>query len=512
MRWTHALVLITAAACTPPAELTTPTTPSPTTTDPTPDPTTDPTPTVPARWTDCPPLTSEMRAGPECATYDVPLHWADADGPTLSFTVYRYLSITGPSRGQIWMLDGGPGGTGAGPGSSDSVVELLAAGWDLYIPSQRGTSGDDALSCTNPRDAATCHADLVAEWSLEGLSGFATGEAALDTQLAMLDAEDGRPQLLWGTSYGTYLAMRVLQIHDGVAGAVLDSSMTYEPDIWAADLYIDDMVWDLLADCEEEPGCASRFPGTVAEAIDALEDPDHCPDVDPAARGSWLGFALRVGPAVPLALASRLARCDAEDVAAFDQLEALLSYTGGGGVSGWAGPGGPPPGALNQAVYLDVVAHDFLPALTPAIHDRVIAESAERTFAGAGALTHFWGMKRHFPIVDGFLPDVAEPLTPPPVLVLAGGLDIQTPVAWGRVATEQLSGTLIEIPAAGHGVYPADACAQTITNAFLAAPASPLDLTCLSDAPGPDLVGDDDPQLQQFVRFGLGLSTLWPTL
>ncbi|MEN0064257.1 MAG: alpha/beta hydrolase [Myxococcota bacterium] len=503
MRLLTTLTLVTLVACTggTVGETQDPTNP---TQNPEP-PTTRPSnPTAGLGWAACEPLTSSMKPGPECATWDVPLRWAEADtDPTIAFTVYRYVSDQAGDRGQVWLLDGGPGGTGAGPGATEVVNRFTAEGWDVYIPSQRGTSGVDELRCTS-QDPEACHAELVDEWSLAGLAGFTTHEAALDTQNALADADDGRPQLLFGTSYGTYLAMRILQIDDEIDGVILDSSMTYAPDIWRAGVYTDDLMWALFASCAADSDCADRFPVPVEEAVALVSDPNHCSDLDVEGRGGTIAQTVNLSPAVPLALTSRLARCAPEDVQALDRLGSLFS--GGPSLSWYF------EGALNQNVYLNVVAHDFLPPFREEVRDDAIAEAAGLAFGNDSAARTFWQNREQWPVVKGFVADTSVPDAPPPVLVLQGAMDLQTPVAWGETAADDLNGTIVTFPQIGHGVFPQDNCAQSISMAFLADPSAPLDTSCADALPGPDLTGADDPYVGGFINFALGLSELWPTL
>ncbi|MBX2804312.1 MAG: alpha/beta hydrolase [Myxococcales bacterium] len=471
------------------------------------EPTTQPTTPSTAAWEPCRPLTGEMAADPECLTYDVPLRWVDEGGPTIEFTVFRYT--TEGATGQVWALDGGPGGTGAGPGNAQFVTALNDLGLDVYIPSQRGTSGVDALACADAFDTAACRQELVAEWGEEGLTGFASGEAALDVQMALADADDGAPQLLFGTSYGTYLAMRILQVDDAIDGVVLDSSMTLDPDIWNAGVYTDEVVLDLFAACSADPACVDRFPVAIDEAIARIEDPSHCPAVAPSGmtRGALIGFGTQLSPVVPLALTSRLARCDSEDVQALQRLEQLLALQSGPPQTGW-----PMEGALNSAVYTTVVAHDFLPPMTQADYDAAVGASDELLFATTQAADQFWSMKAQFPVLPGFEADTTVPDVLPPILVLQGGVDLQTPPAWGRLAADTLGGTLVTVPEAGHGVYPQSGCAQAVTDAFLTDPGAPLELSCVEALGDPDLSEPSDPQLAGFLQFALGLSELWPVL
>ena len=501
------LSLVTLAACGPATIV--PTTDDPTNPGPT-DPGTPPGPPgdvgAIGSWASCQPLTSQMAAGPECLSFEVPLRWAlEGTDPTIEMTVYRYLTDDPEPKGQVWALDGGPGGSGAGPGNPAFVDQLNGLGFDLYIPSQRGTSGPDMLECGNPNDLPACHAELVDTYTLDGLAGFVTGEAALDTQLALEHADEGTPQLLFGTSYGTYLAMRILQIDDAIDGVVLDSSMTLDPDIWNAGLYAHDAVVDLFEACGADADCAAHFPGPVEDAIALIGDDAHCPEIAVDGRGGLIGFTTQMAPVLPVAMTARLARCDEEDVDVFARLESLVGQFPPGAT--WPFPS---EGALNNVVYSTVVAHDFLPPLTQEVYEQALSEAAGLAFGNDQATRHFWSMRNDFPVGAGFEVDRAVPDALPPILVLQGGQDQQTPPAWGERAADSLGGTLVTIHDAGHGVYPQSDCAQQITDAFLLNPGATLDRGCAESQGGPSLEEPDDPYVLGFIQFALGITQIWP--
>lgn len=67
-----------------------------------------------------------------------------------------------------------------------------------------------------------------------------------------------------------------------------------------------------------------------------------------------------------------------------------------------------------------------------------------------------------------------------PTLVLAGGYDPITPPQWGFDAAETLSNSFVYVfPGVGHGILATGPCPQSITDAFLAAPSSEPDGSCV---------------------------------
>src|SRR6185369_5140814 len=59
----------------------------------------------------CPSDLPGTTLGRDCAVNEVPLRWDEPDGEKLDVLVARYLGPN-PHQGQLWLLDGGPGGTG----------------------------------------------------------------------------------------------------------------------------------------------------------------------------------------------------------------------------------------------------------------------------------------------------------------------------------------------------------------------------------------------------------------
>jgi len=74
-----------------------------------------------------------------------------------------------------------------------------------------------------------------------------------------------------------------------------------------------------------------------------------------------------------------------------------------------------------------------------------------------------------------------------PTLVLDGTYDAKTSPMWAKYAADTLSNsTLVIIPGIGHFVTPQSPCAQSIVKAFLDAPNTPPDTSCVDGLkPGP---------------------------
>ena len=92
----------------------------------------------PMEWADC---TLPGPVAGECVNIDVPRDWDEPDGATLLVHLARVVSPS--SRGQLWLLAGGPGQAG----SSLAEVADLFPDFDLYLLDFRGTGASSYMDC-----------------------------------------------------------------------------------------------------------------------------------------------------------------------------------------------------------------------------------------------------------------------------------------------------------------------------------------------------------------------------
>lgn len=172
--------------------------------------------------------------GSQCATVDVPLRHADPSGEHISLFVRRIPAPADqPKRGEVWLLSGGPGESGASLYPMIQTYQRAFPGFDLVIPDHRGT-GRSARICPiqESPDSPDGTGLAGAEWGpcigtmyadLQHTSAFSITEGARDLGILMSEAERGGQVLLYGVSYGTQLALRALQVNDlHVDGLILD--------------------------------------------------------------------------------------------------------------------------------------------------------------------------------------------------------------------------------------------------------------------------------------------------
>lgn len=172
--------------------------------------------------------------GSQCATVEVPLRHADPSGERISLFVRRVPATTAqPKRGEVWLLSGGPGESGASLYPMIQTYQRAFPGFDLVIPDHRGT-GRSARICPiqESPDSPGGTGLAEAEWGpcignmyadLQRTSAFSITEGARDLGVLMSQADRGGQVLLYGVSYGTQLALRALQVNElHVDGLILD--------------------------------------------------------------------------------------------------------------------------------------------------------------------------------------------------------------------------------------------------------------------------------------------------
>lgn len=185
--------------------------------------------------------------GSRCMTVEVPLRHADPAGEKLSLFVRRIPTTVGEARrGEVWLLSGGPGESGASLYPMIETYRRAFPGFDLVIPDHRGTGRSSRICPVEEgRDSPAGTALAGAEWgpcigfmyaNLQRTSAFSITEAAQDLGMLMSGADRRGEVLLYGVSYGTQLALRALQLQDlKLDGLLLDGLVPLE----------DTSTWDL---------------------------------------------------------------------------------------------------------------------------------------------------------------------------------------------------------------------------------------------------------------------------
>lgn len=486
--------------------------------------------TAASDWASCP-LFVDQPDGPaaECATFDVPLRWSDPAGPTIGVFVQR-LRGEEPIRGQLWLLEGGPGGSGADFDEWMQELHAIDPSLDLYAVDHRGVGRSTRLDCPAqetpdsewgisiaPEEAAACRDTLVARWG-DDLGEFSATGAAMDLgRLIELMEQPGQARYVYGVSYGTYWAHRYLELFPTQAdGVVLDSIAPPGIDFVTYDSDFDRVGQDFLALCASDTTCSSKLgpdPWATLGALSTLLAGGHCP----ALQQTW-GLDATTLPVVLAALLMspitrtylpatvyRLQRCDPGDVNAIDQMLALLF---GDQTTSYYDT------LSSDALFYNVALSELWPDATahPELDD--IAEVEASLFISTGLSPRVADVQDIWPdyVDNGLVDDWA--VTATPLLMLNGDLDPMTPLWLAELMQPQFVGPhqrFVTVPRAAHCVTcqtPVAAgeqmCGLTLTLSFLQDPTAPLDESCLADIPAESFTGD--PALNNLV---FGTEDLW---
>lgn len=469
----------------------------------------------------------------ECADVDVSLYWDRPEEGTIPIHLKRHGGSGAPAR-QLWMLDGGPGG--AGTTSFGRYLELLALqdpALEIITLDHRGTGLSNRLGCPQQESGSSEWGIFLsdAEWSvcmsdLEArgvpLDAYTVTHAAWDVAfLVELLSRDGVPRVVWGSSYGTYLAHRYAQIFPGQATAVvLDSICPSEGcHLNEQDVLANDVVHDILDRCGQDTFCSSKLgqdPWSYAnDVLDQIRG-GHCKAftslglrVEEIQQMPFI-LAQRWGlrPLIP-AIYYRMSRCEPGDVEFLTELvmsymvsditeNAPLFYRRFSHI-------------INRHITFSELMAEDLPSQEEA--DAIDASLLATSHNSAKLLEPMKDWPRYER--DGFYHGWASDNVP--LLMLNGTLDISTPLSIAHIARDHLEGPeqrFLEIPWGAHGAIGQTPvidgeqmpCGMQILLSYVKDPGAQPDTSCLQELLPLDFEGYGD-------RFGveteLGTSDLW---
>jgi pimeloyl-ACP methyl ester carboxylesterase len=449
-------------------------------------------------WEQCSLFTDGNDGGAECATFEMPAVRGDADAGIVHVFVKR-VRTTAPRRGSVWLLEGGPGGSGVGFEGLVSLLQLMAPGLDVYIPDHRGTGRSDRLSCPAAEDAMSdegpfisdaelpaCIDGLVAEWGPK-LPAFSNTQAAHDIgELIELTREPGDEPYVFGVSYGSQWGHRYLQLYpDQAAGVSLEAICIPQCYFTEIDEWFEALGHGWLNACGQDTFCSSKLgpdPWSVLGA--AYANLASCaglaPQLDASAIKTLLAQTLyaREDRKILPAIAYRLNRCSTADVNALNHLASVL----------FAPPPDPlPAGSRLQSslLGLNVGLVDNMPDVLPDLATLQAAFDAHRVALGASI--RFRQASDVWPLYpkDQYHGAFASPSVP--LLLMHGGLDF-IPMADVQAAADQLVGpgfNFVPLPGAPHEaafqspVVPMGLCGAQLLGQLLVDPNAALDTSCL---------------------------------
>ncbi|MBE9157031.1 alpha/beta fold hydrolase [Nodosilinea sp. LEGE 06152] len=256
-----------------------------------------------------------------CGVFTVPENYAEPNGRQidLTYAVLHSHSLS-PAPDPVMDLRGGPGGStleSNSLGTRAKIYEPLRQTRDIVVLDQRGTQFSNRLGCApvglvtyklllNPDseyaglldplieqmrsrfpDAPDNQVQAYAFFDLcarilenqgNDLSNYNTPNSAQD--VVNLTAALGYDKInLYGISYGTYLAQRIMANHpDRVRSVVLDSTVPMQANKYEAivrDLEVSFL--NLVEDCEAEAACGAAYPNLRDRTVALLNQLDQAP-------------------------------------------------------------------------------------------------------------------------------------------------------------------------------------------------------------------------------------------
>lgn len=439
---------------------------------------------------------ADCASGPgECVSIEVPIDWNDLDSERIPFFVRRFPA-GGESRGQIWLLQGGPGSAGWALYDMQHYLEMVAPGFDVYVPDYRGVGHSLWLGCegeTPGQVSYNCQQGLMDRWG-DRLAWFSTTGAALDLGHAIeAIRKPGEQVLIYSISYGTYLANRYLSLFpDQPDGVIFDSVCPAA----GCDIRMDrnfnavaEYVFEL---CAEDSTCRLKLgPDPWATFVATLErvDDGHCNLWGTQTReivSMLVGYTVTFADLAPLgpAVAYRLDRCDQRDQAALAELVEVMW-----GSQAFASNVPTPGRADSEFLQRHVIYSEFWP---DGLDLAQALEEVRELVVEVGILTTRARQLRYWNVP---LYDVPEELqrwadTEVPLLFLNGDLDAQTHI--DGLADLATTYTLpwqnfLRIPGGSHGtifysgpgsIDPRLPCGMELMVQFLENPRGTLDARC----------------------------------
>ena len=444
-----------------------------------------------------------------CGFVTVPEERGSRHGSPIRLAVAVFKAQTAVSQPPLFFIGGGPGTAvldGFGPAITGSLARDLTGGRDLVLFDQRGVGfSQPSLACQELTDLkyqqlgqqisraeqseSTVRAALHCR---DRLQRAGIDLASYTTAASAADVDDIRRALghemvdLWGLSYGTRLALTVMEEYPrAVRAAVLDSALPPQVRHLVERPGSVERAFRLLFDgCAADRACAAAYPnlettfyqlvaelnvtplryqarhprtgavhtialtgdGLVDTLFDALYYTDLIPYLPLAAA------SLRQGDSTLLALA-------ADRLVFNDGLSRGMNYSVQCAEEG------------NLTNPAQVAA--ARPRVRPEIGDVFTQEDFLRVCAAWAAARVSPSIKT--PVVSAI-----------PTLILAGQYDPITPPDFGRIAGRTLRNSVVfEFPGVGHYAGNGSPCAHAIMMQFLNAPTRRPDAGCIAQMKPP---------------------------
>ena len=464
-------------------------------------------------WTPCAVITGGDDEGADCATIPLPLDWNEPDGQTIDFFVKRVPPRTATPGPQMWLIAGGPGGTGAGLESLIDVIQSANPEVELFLPDHRGTGRSTNLDlyCDPLPNIAeqfdgldACIDSIESDLGDGALLHFSTTQAVTDLYHLVEGLRgDSRDTFVYGLSYGTYYTDRYLQLYgDQPDAIILDSfAVPDRPIFFDFDAAHEAMAEQIAELCVADSECATRLGedpwGYCQDVMQRARD-GHCSDlfvegITVDLLRAVAGLLIRFENTRPFfgPLFHRLDRCDPADVEALTHMVRVLT----------AQPTEGPPDNVREGTLLGSLIG--LSELVWEAPDLAALDALDATYTVSGGVTmnyaRAYGSIPTYEVDDALLGEFGS--TEAPVLILQAELDAQTPPFMGRAGRDAYAGdrtTYVEVPYSGHAVVVqgqvqdgGPPCGARAMSQFLSSPFGTVDVSdCIAEVSEPSFVSD----------------------
>ena len=277
-------------------------------------------------------------ADTQCARIRAPLDHAVPEAGDIELFV-RKFPARGHAQGELWLIAGGPGESGASFYPFIETLRAAAPGFDLVVPDHRGTGFSTRL-CPAEESAESAGGMALegAEWGScigamhadsQRTQAFTITNAAHDIELLMERLGAGERSYLYGVSYGTQLVLRTLAVAQpaGLDGVILDSLVPADDDerhdLGHRSQVTDAIGRQVLRRCDANAECSRYFDRPVEQVLEeVLGDPELVAPLGP--KPKYLLSAMLDFPEARAALPFVLAGLRAGDTAWLDHAKARI--------------------------------------------------------------------------------------------------------------------------------------------------------------------------------------------
>tara|TARA_R110002012_G_scaffold322011_1_gene553481 strand:+ start:26282 stop:27664 length:1383 start_codon:yes stop_codon:yes gene_type:complete len=381
-------------------------------------------------------------AGSLCALTPAPLTYDAADpGKDQAELFVRQFPAEGRRLGQVWLVAGGPGESGAGFYALIDRLRSAFPGYDLLVPDHRGTGASSRVCPEDESEASAGGRELAgAEWGtcfglLESRAAwpqaFTITNAAHDLSRLIARHDGGGKTFLYGVSYGTQLVLRTMVVAPPARldGIILDSLVPPEGDgqwdLSHRSQVVDAVGRQMLARCDADTACRARLGGSAEAMMRAVVNDPALAAQFPGEQPKLFFGSLLDSPDARALIPAVIAGVRAGDTvplqAAQARLEAQMAPFAAVGASS----------SIPLVAVISASENNARPALTRA---DIAAEAADLLFTSSLPTQLAGGAGFAYPRDAAF---GTSPSRLPPVLILQGDLDPKTPLAGARAHADR---------------------------------------------------------------------------